>query len=144
MPGNNLSRAVENIREDTDMPKVLIVDDEPDNIELLGRRLTRRGYVVVGANSAEDAIGKATSEMPDIILMDIKMPQIDGLEATRRLKANASTRPIPIITLTAHAMAEDRELAIAAGADEYESKPVDLLRLLEKMSILLAPKPAAP
>ena len=74
--------------------------------------------------------------------MDIKMPQIDGLEATRRLKANPTTRPIPVITLTAHAMAEDRELALAAGADEYESKPVDLPKLLEKMDALLAPKPA--
>ena len=83
-------------------------------------------------------------EMPNIILMDIKMPQVDGLEATRRLKANPSTRPIPIITLTAHAMAEDRELAIAAGAEEYESKPVDLPKLLEKMHALLHPKPASP
>ena len=119
------------------MPKVLIVDDEPDNIELLGRRLTRRGYVVVPAHSAEEAITKAVFELPDIILMDIKMPQVDGLEATRRLKANATTRSIPIITLTAHAMAEDRELAIAAGANEYESKPVDLPKLLEKMEALL-------
>lgn len=124
------------------MPKVLIVDDEPDNIELLGRRLTRRGYVVLGSHSAEDALAKALAELPDIILMDIKMPQIDGLEATRRLKANPTTRPIPVITLTAHAMAEDRELALAAGADEYESKPVDLPKLLEKMDALLAPKPA--
>ena len=122
------------------MPKVLIVDDEPDNIELLGRRLTRRGYSVIAAHSAEEAIAKSIAEMPDIILMDIKMPQVDGLEATRRLKGNATTRAIPIITLTAHAMAEDRELAIAAGADDYESKPVDLPKLLEKMEGLLPPK----
>ena len=126
------------------MPKVLIVDDEPDNIELLGRRLARRGFTVVAAHSAEEAITKTVLEMPDIILMDIKMPQIDGLEATRRLKANPSTRPIPIITLTAHAMAEDRQLAIAAGAEEYESKPVDLPKLLEKMDALLRPKAATP
>ena len=126
------------------MPKVLIVDDEPDNIELLGRRLTRRGYTVLGANSADEGIAKALAELPDIILMDIKMPQVDGLEASRRLKANAATRAIPIITLTAHAMAEDRELAIAAGANEYESKPVDLPKLLEKMDALIGPKPATP
>ena len=126
------------------MPKVLIVDDEPDNIELLGRRLTRRGYVVLGSHSAEDALAKAVAELPDIILMDIKMPQIDGLEATRRLKANPITRPIPVITLTAHAMAEDRDLALAAGADEYESKPVDLPNLLAKMDALLTSKPATP
>ncbi len=126
------------------MPKVLIVDDEPDNIELLGRRLTRRGYAVLGAHSAEEGIAKALAEAPDLILMDIKMPQVDGLEATRRLKAHPATRPIPVITLTAHAMAEDRELALAAGADDYESKPVDLPKLLGKMEALLGSRPAAP
>ena len=123
------------------MPKVLIVDDEPDNVELLGRRLVRRNYVVIGANSAEDGFQKALSELPDIILMDIKMPLVDGLEATRRLKGHAATRAIPVITLTAHAMVEDRELALAAGADEYESKPVDLPQLLGKMEALLGKKP---
>jgi CheY-like chemotaxis protein len=126
------------------MPKVLIVDDEPDNIELLGRRLTRRGYTVSGAGSADEGIAKAHAEAPDIILMDIKMPQVDGLEATRQLKFHAATRSIPIITLTAHAMAEDRAIAIAAGADDYESKPVDLPKLLEKMDALLASKAASP
>ena len=125
------------------MPKVLIVDDEPDNIELLGRRLTRRGYTVLAASSAEEGIATALAEAPDIILMDIKMPQVDGLEATRRLKADAVTRVIPIITLTAHAMAEDRDIAVAAGADDYESKPVDLPKLLEKMDALLGSKPAS-
>lgn len=119
------------------MPTVLIVDDEPDNIELLGRRLTRRGYTVLPAKSAEEGIAKALTEQPNIILMDVKMPQVDGLEASRRLKANAATQAIPIIMLTAHAMAEDREQALAAGANEYESKPVDLPRLLEKMQQLL-------
>ena len=126
------------------MPKVLIVDDEPDTIELLGRRLTRRGYVILAAQSAEEGIAKALAEAPDIILMDIKMPQVDGLEATRQLKFHATTRSIPIITLTAHAMAEDRAIALAAGADDYESKPVDLPKLLAKMEALLAPKPASP
>ena len=126
------------------MPTVLIVDDEPDNIELLARRLARRGYTVSGASSAGEAIAKALAEAPDIILMDIKMPQVDGLEASRRLKAGAATRGIPIIALTAHAMAEDRAIAMAAGADEYESKPVDLPKLLEKMEALLGKKSASP
>jgi CheY-like chemotaxis protein len=121
------------------MPKLLIVDDEPDNIELLARRLTRRGFEVVSATSAVEGIARAEAERPLLVLMDIKMPQVDGLEATRRLKANPATAHIPVIALTAHAMTEDRALALAAGADEYESKPVDLPRLLEKMAALLPP-----
>jgi two-component system cell cycle response regulator DivK len=119
------------------MPKLLIVDDEPDNIELLARRLTRRGFEVVSATSAVEGIATAESAQPHLVLMDIKMPQVDGLEATRRLKANPATKHIPIIALTAHAMAEDRTLALAAGADEYESKPVDLPTLLAKMAALM-------
>jgi CheY-like chemotaxis protein len=119
------------------MPKLLIVDDEPDNIELLARRLTRRGFEVVSATSAVEGIAKAEAERPHLVLMDIKMPQVDGLEATRRLKANPATRHIPVIALTAHAMAEDRVQALAAGADEYESKPVDLPTLLAKMAALM-------
>jgi len=119
------------------MPKLLIVDDEPDNIELLARRLTRRGFEVVSATSAVEGIAKAESERPNLVLMDIKMPQVDGLEATRRLKANPATKHIPVIALTAHAMAEDRANALAAGADEYESKPVDLPTLLAKVTALL-------
>ncbi len=119
------------------MPKLLIVDDEPDNIELLARRLTRRGFEVVSANSAVEGIAKAEAERPHLVLMDIKMPQVDGLEATRRLKANPATAHIPVIALTAHAMVEDRALALAAGADEYESKPVDLPTLLAKVTALL-------
>lgn len=102
------------------------------------RRLARRNYDVISATSAEEGIELAISEQPAAILMDIKMPVMDGLEATRQLKANATTRSIPIITLTTHAMAEDRELALAAGADEYESKPVDLPRLLEKLAAIIA------
>jgi two-component system, cell cycle response regulator DivK len=115
------------------MRKILIVDDEPDNIELMSRRLARRGFEVSGATSAEEGIAKAKAELPAVILMDIKMPMVDGLEATRRLKADPATAGIPVIALTAHAMAEDRERAIAAGADEYESKPVDLNQLLAKI-----------
>ena len=118
------------------MVKLLIVDDEPENIELLRRRLSRRGYAVVAATSAEEALARADAEQPDVILMDIKMPVVDGFEATRRLKARPATAPIPVITLTAHAMQEDRDQALAAGADEYETKPVDLDRLLEKIRAL--------
>jgi CheY-like chemotaxis protein len=117
----------------------LIVDDEPANIELLARRLTRRGFEVVSATSADEGIAKAVSERPDVVLMDIKMPVVDGFEATRRLKANEQTRTIPVIALTAHAMQEDRDQAVAAGADEYETKPVDLDRLLAKIQGLTSP-----
>ncbi len=123
------------------MRKVLIVDDEPDNIELMSRRLTRRGFAVTGATNAEEAMQKAKAELPAIILMDIKMPMVDGLEATRRLKADPATSGIPIIALTAHAMAEDRERATAAGAEEYESKPVDLNQLLAKIDALAPAQP---
>jgi two-component system, cell cycle response regulator DivK len=126
----------------TTMPKLLIVDDEPDNIELLARRLARRGFLVISATSALEGIAKAEAELPDLILMDIKMPQMDGLEATRRLKANPGTGCIPVITLTAHAMPEDRTLALAAGADDYESKPVDLNQLLAKIQVLIGSPPA--
>lgn len=118
------------------MAKLLIVDDEPENIELLTRRLTRRGFAVLGATSADEGLMKARADVPDVILMDIKMPIVDGFEATRRLKADPATAGIPVIALTAHAMQEDRELATAAGADDYETKPVDLDRLLQKIAAL--------
>jgi CheY-like chemotaxis protein len=121
------------------MPKLLIVDDEPANIELLARRLARRGFEVVSATSAEEGIARAVAEKPDVILMDIKMPVVDGFEATRRLKAGPETRAIPVIALTAHAMQEDRDRVLAAGADEYEAKPVDLDRLLAKIQGLTSP-----
>lgn len=119
------------------MPKLLIVDDEPENIELLTRRLSRRGFAVVSALSAEDGLTKAAAEAPDVVLMDIKMPAVDGFEATRRLRADPRTAAIPVIALTAHAMQEDKDRALAAGANEYESKPVDLDRLLQKIQALL-------
>ncbi len=119
------------------MTTVLIIDDEPDNIELLTRRLVRRGFVVLSAMSAEDGIAKAIAEQPDIVLMDIKMPIVDGFEATRRLKADPATKAIPVIALTNHAMQEDRDRAAAAGADEYETKPLDLDRLLAKIQTLV-------
>ena len=126
------------------MAKLLIVDDEPENIELLTRRLTRRGFAVVSATSAEEGVAKAEAERPDVILMDIRMPGVDGFEATRRLKAKPATRPIPVIALTAHAMQEDRDQALAAGADDYETKPVDLDRLLAKITALVGAPPGEP
>jgi len=120
------------------MAKLLIVDDEPENIELLTRRLTRRGFTVVSALTADEGFALAVAERPDVILMDIKMPVIDGFEATRRLKACDETKRIPVIALTAHAMQEDRDVAVAAGADEYETKPVDLDLLLAKIAALIA------
>lgn len=119
------------------MPKVLIVDDEPENVELLQRRLVKRGYEIISANNALDGIALAEAQGPALILMDIKMPNIDGLEAMRRLRASEATRTIPIIALTAHAMNEDKERATAAGAADYETKPIDLPSLLGKMQSLI-------
>jgi CheY-like chemotaxis protein len=119
------------------MPTVLLVDDEPDNIELLTRRLGRKGFAVVPALSAAEALAKAASEKPDVVLMDLKMPVVDGFEATRRLKADPATAHLPVIALTAHAMQEDRDRALAAGAVEYESKPVELDRLVAKIHAVL-------
>jgi len=112
---------------------ILIVDDEPENIELLDRRLSRRGFTVVGATSAEDGLKVALAERPALILMDIKMPNLDGFDAMRLLQADPLTAGIPVIALTAHAMQEDRDRALAAGARDYETKPVDLDRLLAKI-----------
>jgi CheY-like chemotaxis protein len=120
------------------MPKLLIVDNEADNVEMMAKRLGRRGYEVIGAYSAQEALERARADHPDLILMDIGMPEVDGHEATRWLKADEATKAIPVIALTAHAMPEDRELALEAGADEYEAKPVDLARLMEKITALLA------
>ncbi|MGL6075256.1 MAG: response regulator [Fimbriiglobus sp.] len=119
------------------MPTLLIVDDEPENIELLNRRLTRRGFTVHGANSAEEALAKALSVSPDLILMDIKMPNIDGFDAMKMLQAEPKTAGIPIIALTAHAMNEDRDRALACGAKGYETKPVDLDQLLRTIRELV-------
>ncbi len=118
------------------MTTILIVDDEPENIELLDRRLSRRGFTVVGATSAEQGLKMALSERPALILMDIKMPNLDGFDAMRLLQADPLTAGIPVIALTAHAMQEDRDRALAAGAKDYETKPVDLDRLLAKIRLL--------
>jgi len=119
------------------MPKVLLVEDNEMNRDMLSRRLVRRGYEVVFAVDGQQGIDMAASESPDIILMDLSLPVIDGWEATRRVKAQAATKNIPIIGLTAHAMSDDRDKAIDAGCDEYDTKPVELERLIGKMERLL-------
>jgi len=119
------------------MPKILLVEDNEDNRDMLSRRLIRKGYDVSLANDGGAGVAQALSEVPDLILMDMSLPVLDGWEATRRVKENPATRAIPIIALTAHAMADDREKAIAAGCDDYDTKPIDLPRLLEKIESLL-------
>jgi len=120
------------------MTKVLVVEDNEMNRDMLARRLRRKGFEVVLAADGESGIDMATREAPAIILMDLSLPGIDGWETTRRLKAAAGTAAIPIIALTAHAMSGDREKALAAGCDDYDTKPVELSRLLEKIDTLLA------
>ena len=119
------------------MAKILIVEDNEMNRDMLSRRLIRRGYEVVMAVNGEEGITAAKAEYPDLILMDMSLPVIDGWEATRRLKAEPNTRRIPVIGLTAHAMAGDREKVIDAGCDDYDTKPVELARLLRKIEVLL-------
>src|SRR6516162_4525033 len=119
------------------MAKILIVEDNEMNRDMLSRRLVRRGYQIVMAVDGEEGIAMAKAESPDLVLMDMSLPVIDGWEAVRRLKAEPSTRAIPLIGLTAHAMAGDREKVIAAGCDDYDTKPVELPRLLQKIEALL-------
>ncbi len=119
------------------MAKILIVEDNEMNRDMLSRRLIRRGYQIVMAVDGADGIAMAKAEDPDLILMDMSLPVIDGWEATRRLKADAATLAIPVIGLTAHAMAGDREKVMQAGCDDYDTKPVDLPRLLQKIEALL-------
>jgi two-component system cell cycle response regulator DivK len=119
------------------MAKILIVEDNEENWDMLSRRLQRRGYDVVGATDGRQGIEKAASERPDIILMDMNLPVLDGWEATRAIKAQPHTAGIPIIALTAHAMSGDREKALEAGCDDYHTKPVELPKLLEQIEALL-------
>lgn len=116
--------------------KILYVEDNDDNIYMLERRLTRNGYTVLIARDGGQGVATALAEQPDLILMDISLPVLDGLEATRRIKSSDSTRHIPVIALTANAMTGDREKALAAGCDEFEPKPVDLPRLIAKIQAL--------
>jgi two-component system, cell cycle response regulator DivK len=120
------------------MAKILLVEDDEMNRDMLSRRLERRGYQVVMAVDGGQGLGLARSEVPDLILMDVSLPVLDGWEATRRLKAAAATQAIPIIALTAHAMAGDREKAVEAGCDDYDTKPIEFPRLLGKIQALLA------
>ena len=119
------------------MPKILLVEDDEMNRDMLSRRLERRGYQVVIALDGEQAVAMARSEAPDLILMDMSLPVLDGWEATRRIRAASETRAVPIIALTAHAMQGDREKAIEAGCDDYDTKPVEFQRLLEKIQTIL-------
>jgi CheY-like chemotaxis protein len=125
------------------MVKILLVEDNEMNRDMLSRRLAKRGFEVVMAVDGAQGVEMAGSARPDVILMDMSLPVMDGWAATRKLKADASTRSIPVIGLTAHAMAGDREKCLEAGCDEYDTKPVDFSRLLEKIQVQLDKKPAA-
>jgi CheY-like chemotaxis protein len=119
------------------VPKILLVEDNEMNRDMLSRRLTRNGFEIVMAVDGGQGVAMAASEKPDLILMDMSLPVMDGWEATRRVKADAATSAIPVIALTAHALVEDRERAKAAGCDDFDTKPVELPRLLEKINRLL-------
>jgi two-component system, cell cycle response regulator DivK len=119
------------------MPKILLVEDNEMNRDMLSRRLERKGYSVITAKDGKEGCVSACLELPDLILMDISLPVMNGWEATRFLKAHESTRHIPIIVLTAHALVTDREKAFEAGCDDYDTKPVDFGRLSEKIENLL-------
>jgi CheY-like chemotaxis protein len=121
------------------MTTILIVEDNEMNRDMLSRRLERKGYEILLAIDGEQGIDVARANMPDLILMDMSLPVVDGWEATRRLKADQALQHIPIIALTAHAMANDREKALEAGCDDYDTKPIELPRLLAKMEALLFP-----
>ena len=129
------------------MTKILLVEDNEMNRDMLSRRLERRGYEVVIAVDGQQGVAMAQAEAPDLILMDMSLPVIDGWEATRTIKGGMETKQIPVIALTAHAMSTDREKAIEAGCDDYDTKPIELPRLLGKMEALIAaraPKAAGP
>jgi CheY-like chemotaxis protein len=119
------------------MTRILYIEDNEDNIYMLARRLERRGFKVIAALDGAQGVAMAHSERPDLILMDLRLPVLDGWEATRRLKAQAATRGIPVIALSAHAMAGDRDAALAAGCDDFDTKPIEFARLLEKIEALL-------
>ncbi len=119
------------------MPKILVVEDNELNLDMISRRLRSRAYEVVTAVDGELGIAMVAQEKPDLVLMDMSLPVVDGWEATRRLKADPAVQSIPIIALTAHAMATDRDKALAAGCDDYDTKPVEFPRLLEKIERLL-------
>jgi len=119
------------------MPRILLIEDNEMNRDMLSRRLERKGYETIIAVDGQEGVEKTESEKPDLVLMDMSLPVLDGWEATRKLKSNSVTQNIPIIGLSAHAMSGDREKAIEAGCDDYDTKPVELPRLLEKIETLL-------
>jgi two-component system, cell cycle response regulator DivK len=119
------------------MVKILLVEDNEMNRDMLSRRLLKRGYEVVVAVDGREGVDKARTESPALVLMDMSLPVLDGWEATRALRADPATRSIPVIALTAHAMAGDREKALAAGCDDFDTKPIELERLLGKIEALL-------
>jgi two-component system cell cycle response regulator DivK len=126
------------------MPRILLVEDNEMNRDMLSRRLQRRGFEVLTATDGLAAVEIAAAERPDLVLMDMSLPGIDGWEATRRLKGAARTGGIPVIALTAHAMASDREKSLGAGCDDYDTKPIDLGRLVNKIERLLTRGMPAP
>ena len=130
-------------QRDQSMPTIMVVEDNEPSRDALCRRLERRGYRVIPAVDGEEADAIAQSRLPNLILMDLGLPGIDGWEATRRLKGDAATRHIPLIVLSAHAMASDRDTALAAGGDDFDSKPVRFDQLLLKIEALLAPGAAS-
>jgi CheY-like chemotaxis protein len=123
------------------MARILYVEDNDDNVYVVQQRLGRAGHTVLVARDGAEGIAMAAAEKPDLVLMDLSMPGLDGWEATRRLKAAPETRAIPVIALSSHAMAGDREKALAAGCDDYDTKPVDIARLRGKIDALLAKAP---
>jgi len=125
------------VEEKGAMSRILLIEDNELNRDMLSRRLVRKGYEVLLAEDGAAGVAMAGTERPDLVLMDVSLPVMDGWEATRRLKAAAETRAIPIIALTAHAMSTDRLKALEAGCDDYETKPIELDRLLAKMTRLL-------
>jgi CheY-like chemotaxis protein len=120
------------------MPTIMVVEDNEPSRDALCRRLERRGYRILAALDGEQAVSMARASLPDLILMDLGLPGIDGWEATRRLKGDEATRHIPLIVLSAHAMANDREMALAAGGDDFDTKPVRFDQLVAKIDVLLA------
>jgi CheY-like chemotaxis protein len=123
------------------MPRILLVEDNEMNRDMLSRRLTRRGFEVDIAVDGREGVEQASAGGYDLVLMDMSLPEIDGWEATRQLRANAGTESLPIIALTAHAMSGDREKALEAGCNDYDTKPIELTRLLSKIEALLPPGP---
>jgi two-component system, cell cycle response regulator DivK len=126
------------------MPKILVVEDNEENRDALARRLVRRGYAVITANDGHAGLAMANAERPDLILMDMNMPELDGWEATRQIKANQELRDVPVLALTAYALTGDKERAVAAGCVDYHTKPIDFPKLLNQIEELLQTQAETP